>query len=199
MGKTTKRKFGEIPAWALKGPITAANYDLRAEWHGARKKLEANWPFLSHDPDVPATADAPAWDRYFGGHLGEYPASYQLFRAGKIKFYNVPEEQPELFDTSYNPSLSISVSRPPVDPLARFFEGPRHQQEFCNLFVPRGAPGFDVMVQAAKDGRLGVWAAPMYAQHGRTFNPGDYYRYDSVRDGIHVNLKDYQSIVGMAR
>lgn len=72
------------------------------EWYGATiKKWGDKWPFLSRNPEVPATADEQSWDEYFRGHLGGFPASYQLFRGGTIRYYNVPETLPELFDPSY--------------------------------------------------------------------------------------------------
>ena len=74
-------------------------------WHGTEvKHWENNWPFLSHDEgDYPATASETAWEWYFLMHLGGYPKSYRLFKNGTIKYYNVPEAQPELFDMSYTP------------------------------------------------------------------------------------------------
>ena len=85
--------------------VNRTNYDERVWWHGTKiKQWENNWPFLSHDEDrYPATANETAWDRYFLEHLGGYPASYRLFKKGVIKFYNVPEARPELFDTSWKP------------------------------------------------------------------------------------------------
>lgn len=61
------------------------------------------WPFLSDDPEVNGTANRGAWEQYFLQQLGGYPASYQLFRHGIIRYFNLPEAKPELFDTSYNP------------------------------------------------------------------------------------------------
>lgn len=60
-----------------------------------------NWPFLSNDPEIEGTADRTAWERYFLKVLHGYPASYQLFHSGKIRYFNLPEATPELFDTSY--------------------------------------------------------------------------------------------------
>src|SRR5262245_40798461 len=85
----------------LKGPITRENYDRRVLWYGKMKKWGDNWPFLSNDPEMPATADHAAWDQYYREQLGGYPASYQLFRQGRMKYYNVPEAEPPTFDTSY--------------------------------------------------------------------------------------------------
>jgi hypothetical protein len=100
-----KRKLGDIPDRIKGQPVTLANYDLKMEWYGAIiKKWGDNWPFLSHDEDAhPATGDEIAWDRYFRQHLGGYPKSYQLFRKDVMKFYNVPEKYPELFDMDYKP------------------------------------------------------------------------------------------------
>jgi len=66
----------------------------------------------------------------------------------------------------------------------------------CNLYVRRGRRGYDQLVAAINEGRIGQWAAPMYARYGRTIRREDYYRYDD--DGVWVNLKDYQALVGMA-
>jgi hypothetical protein len=72
--------------------------------YGRLKQIGDNWPFLSHDEDrFPATASETVWDRYFTEHLGGYPTSYRLFKTDRIKFYNVPEAQPELFDISWHP------------------------------------------------------------------------------------------------
>jgi hypothetical protein len=74
------------------------------EWYGAKiKQWGDNWPFLSTDPEVPGTANLAAWERYFLDHLGGFPKSYQLFRRGVIRYFNLPEVTPELFDTSYDP------------------------------------------------------------------------------------------------
>lgn len=98
----TNRKFGELPEWAQGGPITLKNYDLRMEWYGVKiKQWRDNWPFLSRDPDVRSTADEIAWEVYFRDHLGGFPASWQNFRDGSMRYLNVPEARPELFDMSY--------------------------------------------------------------------------------------------------
>src|SRR5215475_5692870 len=97
-----QRKFGEIPLWAKQGPINLKNYDLRVENYGAEiKKWRDHWPFLSSDPGWPSTADHGAWHYYFESHLGGFPPSYQAFMLGKMKFLNMPEATPELFDTSF--------------------------------------------------------------------------------------------------
>jgi hypothetical protein len=97
-----KRKIGEIPAWAMKGPIDLKNFALRAEWYGYRvMQWGSDWPFLSSDPDMPGTADVRAWSRYFTAHLGGYPPVFELFRNGTIRFFNVPDMKPEDFDASY--------------------------------------------------------------------------------------------------
>ena len=101
--RAPSRKFGEIPAWAQTGPITLTNYDLRAEAYGVKvKQWGESWPFLSHEPSEPPTANEDAWSRYFWEHLGGYPKSFQLFRGGQIRYFNVPDERPELFDPSYD-------------------------------------------------------------------------------------------------
>ena len=99
-----ERKFGEIPEWAKTGPITLTNYDLRAEAYGAKvKQWGDSWPFLSHDKDTKPTANEKLWADYFWEHLGGYPPSFQIFRDGTIRYYNVPDERPEVFDPSYRP------------------------------------------------------------------------------------------------
>ena len=86
-------------------PITLQNYDQMVWWYGTKIKQWANnWPCLSHAEDeFPSTASETAWDRYFNDHLGGYPKSYKLFKTGVMRFYNVPEAQPEIFDISYKP------------------------------------------------------------------------------------------------
>lgn len=86
------------------GPITAKNYDQRMQAYGIKMALEDNWPFLSRDPNIPATADEPAWDIYFRDHLKEFPPTYRLYRKGVIRYLNVPEAKPELFDPNYRPA-----------------------------------------------------------------------------------------------
>jgi len=72
------------------------------EFYGANvKQWGNNWPFLSHNPDMVSTADEEAWMAYFWDHLGGYPATAKLFREGAIRYLNVPEARPELFDPSY--------------------------------------------------------------------------------------------------
>lgn len=106
------RKFGELPEWAKTGPIDLVNYDLRMEWFGVTvKKWGEKWPFLSHNPKVPATADEASWDRYFRDHLGGFPPSYELFRDKAIQYLNMPEALPELFDPSYSPKV-VAISGP---------------------------------------------------------------------------------------
>jgi len=108
----SKRPFGEIPDWAKKGPVTLRNYDLRSEWYGAKiKEWRDGWPFLSTDPEYPATADQTAWEAYFLKQLGAFPPSYQLFKRGVMRAYNLPDVKPELFDTSYDPRPKLSVIR----------------------------------------------------------------------------------------
>jgi hypothetical protein len=98
----SKRKVGENPDWAKKGPIDLRNYELRAEWYGATiKQWGDNWPFLSCDPNVPPTADEPAWERYFLRHLEGYPRTFGMFKAGLFRYLNMPEHTPQLFDPSY--------------------------------------------------------------------------------------------------
>lgn len=99
------RDFGDIPPWAKAGAVNLKNYDLRAEWHGAKIKMWGNnWPFLSHNPQVKETADEHAWDLYFRDHLGGFPKTYRLFRDGVIRYFNAPEATPELFDQNYQPN-----------------------------------------------------------------------------------------------
>lgn len=97
------RKFGDIPEWAKNGPVTLKNYDLRVELHGKIKAWGDKWPMLSNDENYPETADRGAWDLYFRDHLGGFPPTYRLFRDGRIRYLNLPERTPELFDTSYLP------------------------------------------------------------------------------------------------
>jgi hypothetical protein len=74
-------------------------------YHGMEvQKWKDSWPFLSNDEgETLPTANRSAWEKYFLRMLGGYPKSYQLFRNGTIKYYNMPEARPELFDTRYEP------------------------------------------------------------------------------------------------
>lgn len=38
---------------------------------------------------------------YFWDHLGGFPPTAQLFRNDTIRYLNVPEDRPEVFDPSY--------------------------------------------------------------------------------------------------
>lgn len=69
------------------------------------KQWKDNWPFLSNDPEVQATADKDKWELYFRDHLGGFPASYVLFRDGVIRYLNMPEAKPETFDPTYVPRV----------------------------------------------------------------------------------------------
>jgi hypothetical protein len=99
------RKFGNIPEWAKKGPINLNNYDLRAEMHGIMKEWGEHWPFLSHDDQCPPTADEGEWDRYFRDHLGGFPPTFRMYRDGAVRYLNMPEADPQDFDTSYRPRV----------------------------------------------------------------------------------------------
>jgi hypothetical protein len=84
-------------------PISLKNYDKRMLWYGTViKKWGNEWPVLSHDPNIPSTANETAWHEYFRNHLGGFPPAYRLFRDGKITFLNMPEELPENFDPTYH-------------------------------------------------------------------------------------------------
>ena len=99
MAMIRKRKFGEIPAWTIKAPVTRTNHDQKAEYHGVNvAKWNDNWPFVSNDEDYADTADRATWEDYFWKYLGGWPESYKLFRNGVMKSYNLPEASPELFD-----------------------------------------------------------------------------------------------------
>ena len=95
------RKFGDIPDWAKRGPISVSNFDFRSELHGFIKKWGDKWPYLSNNETVSSTADHGAWDQYFRDHLGGFPKTYVMFRDGAIRYMNLPEARPEVFDPSY--------------------------------------------------------------------------------------------------
>lgn len=204
MAKNARREFGKIPEWAKKGPPTKANYDLRAEEHMAKRSNAGRslTPFLRlpgtyaiDDEDIP-TADHDGWVEYWIWLSGGYgfPRQVAMFFEGRFKALNVPEITPEEFDFNFtrDPNFRTRVAdigeRITRERLASY---PRLKIEICNLFVPRGTPGFDKMCELANAGALGAWAAPLYAKFGRQLNRDDYYRWDEVRNGIHVNLKDY--------
>lgn len=95
------RKFGSTPEWAKKGPISVANYDMRAELHGVLKQWTDRWPYLTSAEDGKDTADRNEWDLYFRDHLKGFPMSYRLFRDGVIEHWNAPDVSPVEFDPSY--------------------------------------------------------------------------------------------------
>ena len=98
------RKWGTIPDWMIKAPVTLLNYDQKAEHYGVKiAMLKDNWPFVSNDADYEYTADRAAWEDYFWMHLHGWPASYKLFREGKIKHYNLPAPKPDDFDPRWQP------------------------------------------------------------------------------------------------
>lgn len=68
-----------------------------------------------------------------------------------------------------------------------------------NLFIPKGAPGYDQMVAAAEAGRLGTFAADLAHKWGRRIDSSEYIFYDAARGGVYVNLKDYLEICGKRR
>jgi len=204
MAKGTRREFGKIPEWAKQGPVTKANYDLRAEEYMATmsKAGRSLTPFLrlpgtygTDDEDIP-TADHDGWVEYWIWLSSGYgfPRQVAMFFEGRMKALNVPEITPEEFDIKFSrdPNFQARIAnigeRITRERLGRY---PQNTVEICNLFVPRGSPGFEKMTELARADALGAWAAPLYAKFGRQLNPRDYYRWDQARDGIHVNLKDY--------
>lgn len=101
-----KRKFGVLPEWAKLGGITRKNYDLRVEAFGKREGLGQPgkpWPFLSRDQNNPATADDGEWDMYFRDGLLGFPKSYQAYRDGLLRYFNVPTFAPQEFDSTWQP------------------------------------------------------------------------------------------------
>jgi len=204
MAKTQKREFGQIPDWAKRGPVTKANYDLRAEAHMAlrSKTGRSQTPFLrlpgtyAPDDDELPTADHNGWVEYWIWLGGGYGFSRQvaMFFDGRFKALNVPEATPELFDMNFRRDPGF---RAQIEDIGKRIERERIDNhpvrsiDICNLFVARGRPGFDKMVELAHAGALGAWAAALYANVGRQLDPKDYWRWDAERDGIHVNLKDY--------
>lgn len=160
-------------------------------------------PFLrlsgSYDPereeDIP-TADHDGWVEYWiwlGRGYG-YPRQVAMFFEGRMKALNVPEVTPEEFDINFSRDPDFQARLVDIgDRIARerIDNYPHRNIQICNLFVKRGMPGFDKMLELAHANALGAWAAPLYAKFGRELNPNDYYRWDQARDGIHVNIKDY--------
>lgn len=100
---------------AVEGQITAKNYDAQAAWYGVKIKHWADrggWPFLSRDPEIASTADESAWLAYFSKLRGGYPPTFRAYIERKIRYLNVPEKSPGLFDTSYKPSDPTSRRKP---------------------------------------------------------------------------------------
>ena len=205
------RKWGEIPAWMIKAPVTLLNYDQKAEHHGVKLAgLKDNWPFVSNRENEEDTANREAWEDYFWKHLGGWPRSYRLFRDGVIPSYNFPTVIPEEFDTSYRSpkqwalatqttkaDLMHTTARIPASPIGR------HQSsDPCNLFIPKGHRGYDRMLEAGKAGELGRSAQRMADHFNRAGHPGapvvidphNYYRIAS--DGLHCNYNDFLELVG---
>jgi hypothetical protein len=86
------------------GRVTLQNYDKRVIWYGqTMREAGSDWPFLSHDPATPGTANEADWELYFRNHLGGLPPSYLAFCNGIFDHFNVPEAKPEDFDTTYKP------------------------------------------------------------------------------------------------
>lgn len=152
----------------LKGNVSRANFDQRSQWYGTKiKKWGDSWPYLSNKADVPATADAQAWADYFH-QLGGGSPVYEAFKAGIIKFMNMPEARPEVFDTAYKrvvrdvrlqlPNRSEAKTEDRQKITQRILKEyhaalASHQDEPYNVFVPTFAPQYADM--AARGGRRG--------------------------------------------
>jgi hypothetical protein len=120
-----KREYGEIPNWAKRGPITLANYSLRAELYC---KLRGR---TEHPTIERGTTACERWQSYFQYHLGGYPQAMWMLIEGRIKEMTVPEDDPEAFDqdwpglaptaTLVDPPLSRPRALPPIPPGQDYF------------------------------------------------------------------------------
>lgn len=102
MGKQTERRFGEIPDWAKTGPIDLKNYDYRAEWHCADRSPKRGG---AHPIIKLGSPEFPAWHEYFVRHLGGVPWAMKALIAGDIESFTAPEQMPQWFDPSFEPTL----------------------------------------------------------------------------------------------
>ena len=101
---TKKRKFGEIPEHIKRAAVTLSNYDLKAEYHGAKIAMYSDdkpWPYLTNQNGMYESAEREAWEDYFWKRLGGFPYSYKLFREGVMQHYNLPAVTPEEFDLGW--------------------------------------------------------------------------------------------------
>jgi hypothetical protein len=151
-------------------------------------KSETSYLRLPHRCDEDEViADFSGWIQYFVRHLGGYPRQVRMFIEGAMETLNVPAEKPEIFDPTFERSqdwiLPRSSAMADLQWRERAKTRPPPAVDICNLFVPKNAPGYDNMLQLAKEDRLGE----TYAVNGRSNKP--YFRITD--SGIYVNLKDY--------
>lgn len=140
MAPRKTREPGQIPEWAKTGPVTISNYDLRAEWTMlvASKRPDTPYLRLPHRcAEDEVVADLNGWLEYWLCHLGGLPRLPQMFVEEHIGALNVPEDQPELFDPSFERDPRWRVSVP--DLVERLWRGrarPFKPVEHDNLLVP---------------------------------------------------------------
>lgn len=104
MAQLSERKFGTMPDWANRGPVTLRNYPYRAEAHCAAHRDERNGEHPTIKRPSPGFS---LWRQYFETHLGGLPAAMErLLQAEPERAeMTVPEREPTWFDPSFEPDL----------------------------------------------------------------------------------------------
>ena len=106
---TKERPFGQIPDWAMKGPIDLKNYNYRAEKHCVERssKRGGEHPTITRD-----SPDFLLWREYFERYLGGRPWAFKALLDGRISSMTLPEPMPQWFDSTFEPTAGWRPARP---------------------------------------------------------------------------------------
>lgn len=85
-----------MPPWAKTGPVTARNYNYRAEEHCAAKSFEREGMHPTISLESP---EFPLWLAYFDSLPGGRPYPFVMLVRGEIREMTVPEQIPQWFDS----------------------------------------------------------------------------------------------------
>jgi hypothetical protein len=85
-------------------PLPSMNLDNRPDLVALHSGKRGEIYFLSHNPNMPSTADKDAWHDYYRNHLSSFPQAYRAFCDGREQYFVVPASRPEDHDPSYKPA-----------------------------------------------------------------------------------------------
>lgn len=126
----------------------------RSYWTKAQEfvtKMQPDWEIVEVD-----TTEFKAWVRYFRKQ-GFKPHMLTLVERKVIDKISVPAQFPEMFDQSYVDSGGLDVEWKPFPG----FVQPVHP----NLFVGRGRPGYDRVLEFVRDATQNFWRHKPSGRH----------------------------------